>query len=450
MDRLFGTDGVRGLANTHPITVEMAVRIGRATAAWCMGAGDKKKTTLVIGRDTRISGSMLSAAVAAGVCAAGADVLDAGILPTPGVAFLAKDLVAGAGIVISASHNPYADNGIKLIRGDGFKLSDEEEAEIEQRVRDDAFQTGPGPAAVGQVRRLETAEDRYLEFLKTTVPEGISLSGMKLVVDCSQGAAFHVGPRLFRELGASVITLFDTPDGVNINADCGSQHTAPLAAAVTAHAADLGIAFDGDADRLIAVDETGKTLTGDQFIAICARFLQAEQRLDKNVVVTTVMSNLGLSMAFSKMGIRHLKADVGDRYVLSEMRASGAVIGGENSGHMIFLNHHTTGDGLLSALQLLQVITASGKRLSELATVMPVCPQVLKNIEVKEKPPIETIPELMAAIAASEQRMDGKGRVFIRYSGTQPLCRVMVEGPDQAVTQAECDALCQVVSAVLA
>ena len=448
MGKLFGTDGIRGVANQYPMTPEMGLKIGRAVVGYFRTQNETDAPVrIIIGKDTRVSGDMLEAALVAGICAAGGDPVLAGIIPTPGVAYLVGVSGAKAGIVISASHNPYADNGIKLFGGDGSKLSDDTEAEIEAAIlTDDNFQQSsesyvqPGRLIhqPGRLIHQEDAGEQFRRFLKSTLPPGFSLEGMKIVVDGSNGATFEMAPTLFAELGADVIPIFVSPDGVNINYECGSQHPEVLIETVRQHGARVGLAFDGDGDRLIAVDELGNVVTGDQILAICAKVLKDSGRLANNTVVSTVMSNLGFRLALKEMDIRLVTADVGDRYVLAGMQAHGAIIGGEDSGHMIFLAHHTTGDGLLTALKLLEAMQIEAKPLSQMTGIMQVFPQNLMNVEVREKPPIENVAEIGAAIRKVEDQLGEQGRVLVRYSGTQPLCRVMVEGPTREETDECC------------
>lgn len=445
MGRLFGTDGIRGVANQYPMTVEMAVNIGRAVAS-LLKRRDVGKPNIIIGRDTRLSGPMLEHALVAGICAVGGDARLAGVLPTPAVAFLATENGASAGIVISASHNPFQDNGIKIFRHDGFKLSDEAENEIEALLLGDgAAKLSDSVRRTGLAAPMPDAETHYIEFLKRTLPDGFSLAGTKVALDCSNGATYQVGPRVMAELGADIDLLCNVPDGVNINEKCGSQHPQVLADMVRKAGAAIGLAFDGDGDRLIAVDENGDKVTGDKILAICAKHMKAKGTLRNNLVVTTVMSNFGFRIAMKELGIDYKVTDVGDRYVMQEMLASGGVIGGEDSGHMIFLDHHTTGDGILTALRLLEVMKAEDKPLSELAKIMDVFPQILMNVTVAEKPAIESLPKVMEAIQSVESELGDKGRVLVRYSGTQLLCRVMVEGPTESITRRCCEDIVDVV-----
>lgn len=448
MGKLFGTDGIRGVANQHPMTAKMALNVGRAVAQFFRK--DHARPKIIIGKDTRISGDMLEAAMVAGICSVGGEPYLAGPIPTPGVAFLTASMGADAGIVISASHNPFYDNGIKIFKHDGHKLSDETEAELEQLIRDDNMAAMcESVRETGRVHFLADAGERYADFLEKAIPADCRLSGMKIVMDCSNGATYQVAPNVFAELGADVTPLFVSPDGKNINDNCGSQHPEVLKKRVAENKAHIGLAFDGDGDRLIAVDEQGNVITGDQILAICAKVMKQKGLLKNDLVVSTVMSNIGFRLALKEIGIRHIMADVGDRYVMKEMLASGGVIGGEDSGHMIFLDHHTTGDGILTALKLIEAMKAEDRPLSELAKIMSVFPQILMNVDVKTKPEIETVPEIMDAIRSVEARLGEKGRVLVRYSGTQPLCRVMVEGPTQEETQQYCQEIVAVVEEVL-
>ena len=445
MGRLFGTDGIRGVANEYPLTAEAVFGIGRAVASFFGDSAIAAK--IIIGKDTRESGDMIEDALASGICSVGADACLAGILPTPAVAYLVSSTHAAAGIVISASHNPFYDNGIKIFDADGYKLSDAKEDQIERLLSADHVDPTPGNS--GNIETLKDAPDRYLAFLKNTLPRARPFEDMKIVLDCSNGATYAVAPRLFQDLGAQVEALHIHPDGKNINAACGSEHPETLIDAVLRQEADIGLAFDGDGDRLVAVDEKGLVISGDRTLAICARSLKHKGLLKNNLVVSTVMSNLGLRLALKDLGINHLMAQVGDRYVLQEMNANGAVIGGEDSGHMIFLDQHTTGDGMLTAIRLIQTMCEENRPLSELSRVMKVFPQVLLNIDVRKKPAIEDVPQVMAAIRSVEDCLGEKGRVLVRYSGTQPLCRVMVEGPEEDETRRYCQQIADVVKATL-
>jgi len=449
MGRLFGTDGIRGAANEYPLTAEAVFEIGRAIASFF--GGGATPTKIIIAKDTRESGGMIEDALASGICSTGADACLAGILPTPAVAYLVSSNDAAAGIVISASHNPFYDNGIKIFNAGGYKLADAEEDEIERLLSAGDIDSAPGKSShrTGKIETMEGAPESYLAFLQHTLPDARLFTGMKIILDCSNGATFAVAPRLFRSIGAQVEALHIHPDGKNINAGCGSEHPETLIEAVLAQKADVGLAFDGDGDRLVAVDEKGRVISGDRTLAICARSLKRKGLLKNNLVVSTVMSNLGLRLALKDLGINHLMARVGDRYVLQEMYANGAVIGGEDSGHMIFLDQHTTGDGMLTAIRLLQTMCEESKPLSELGKIMTVFPQVLLNIDVRNKPAIEDVPQIMAAIRSVEDCLGEKGRVLVRYSGTQPLCRVMVEGPEKDETRRYCQQIADVVKATL-
>ena len=430
MKKLFGTDGVRGVANVYPMTCEMAMQIGRAAAY--MFKNGKRRHRIVIGKDTRLSGYMIENALVAGICSMGVDVLQVGPLPTPGIAYITSSMRADAGVVISASHNPFQDNGIKFFFKDGFKLPDEIELKIENLIFSEKIDSlRPVATEVGKAYRIDDAAGRYVVFLKSAFPRDLDLAGMKIVLDCANGAAYKVAPAVLGELGAEVIPLGIKPDGTNINAGCGSLHPEIMSEAVKAHRADLGIALDGDADRVIFVDEFGNMVDGDQIMAICATDMIKQKKLRKNTLVATVMSNMGLDIAMRKAGGKVIKTDVGDRYVVEEMRRGGYNLGGEQSGHMIFLDHNTTGDGMLSALQLLAIIRRTGKSLSELAEVMIPLPQVLVNVRVSEKRDIMEIPEIASLVRDIESKLGLEGRILIRYSGTEPLLRIMIEGQDK-------------------
>jgi len=431
MARLFGTDGVRGKANRE-LTPELAFRLGRAGAA--VLSREFGHPQIVIGRDTRISGDMLEAALTAGICSIGADVLKVGILPTPGIAYITRRLGAAAGIVISASHNPVADNGIKFFGGAGFKLSDEieDEIEIQAMSANDQLPRAVGPD-VGRVYDVPAAADQYLEFLKGTA--AIDLSGLSVVVDGANGAAYEVAPRLLRELGARVIPIHCLPNGININDYCGSTYPDVVRQAVEEQRADLGLAFDGDADRLIAVDDRGGLIDGDSILVICGLHRQRQATLPSSKLVVTVMSNLGLHLALREAGVEVLETKVGDRYVLEEMKRSGAVLGGEQSGHVIFLEHNTTGDGLVTAMQLLAVVSATGQSLSELGRQMTRLPQVLVNVRVKDKSRLDECGPVQESIQQAAARLGREGRVLVRPSGTEPMIRVMAEGSDESLLQ---------------
>ncbi len=420
---------------------ETAIAAGRAVALYF-----RNSRKIVLGKDTRASGDMIMYALVSGVCSAGCDAVTAGVLPTPAVAVLAREIQADAGLVVSASHNPYYDNGVKVFQGDGAKLSDKQESEIERiaLAQETAFLITE--TDIGSVSPLPDAERRYIGFLKSAAPPGFSLKGLKIAADCSNGAVSRIAPALFSELGADIEIIHGSPDGKNINHECGSEHPEELCEKVVSSGAHIGFAFDGDGDRLIAVDENGGILTGDHILAISAGHMKEKGTLKNNVAVSTVMSNKGLTQALKKMGIRHLTADVGDRYVKELMVESGAVIGGEDSGHMIYLDSHTTGDGLLTALKLIESVKEQNRPLSELRSVVTIFPQILMNVEIARKPPIESVPELMKAIRAVEERLGENGRVLVRYSGTQPCCRVMVEGPDRGEIEQYCREILETVS----
>ncbi len=447
MGRLFGTDGVRGVANQSPMTAEMVLEIGRA-AAYTIKKHDHRRHCILIGKDTRVSGYMLENALTAGICSMGVDVLLVGPMPTPGIAFITRSMRADAGLMISASHNPYQDNGIKIFAHNGHKLPDAEESEIEELITSGRIKDiRPTAGEIGKARRIDDAAGRYVVFCKNTFPEEVSLEGMKIVLDCANGATYKIAPTIFTELGAEVVTIHDKPNGTNINLHCGSQHTQDLKYKVLETKAHAGLAFDGDGDRVIVVDDQGNELTGDHVLAICGKDLKDRGKLVNNLVVTTVMANFGLYKALKQLGIDYVASQVGDRYVLEAMKQKGAVIGGEASGHTIFLDHHSTGDGIISALQLLSVVQRSGDPLSSLASVMQMTPQRLVNIDVKSKPPLEDVAAVQEAIKQAEAELKDDGRVLIRYSGTQSMCRVMVEGPTEEMTDRLVAQLADVVKA---
>ena len=434
MEKLFGTDGIRGIANRFPMTPEVVLNIGKATAHVFKEKYGKERPKLVIGRDTRLSGCMIENALTSGILSAGADVFLVGHMPTPAIAHLTKSLNVDAGMVISASHNPAADNGIKIFRGDGYKLSDDAEEEIENYILAEKVKTEHITGSlVGIVYSVDDAKGRYIEFAKASV-KGLSLQGLKIVLDCANGAAYNTAPQVFRELGAEVIVLNDRPDGLNINLNCGALHPENMMEVVKKERADIGIALDGDADRVIVCDEKGNNVDGDHIIAICAIYLKEKSALTKNCVVTTIMTNKGFDIAMDKKNIRVVKTKVGDRYVIDEMRKKGYVLGGEQSGHIIFSDYTTTGDGIISALQLLRIMKEKGEKLSNLKACMESLPQVLMNVKVKEKRDIDTL-EAMKYIRKTEERLGKKGRVLVRYSGTENLCRVMIEGEQKKEIQ---------------
>jgi phosphoglucosamine mutase len=451
MGKLFGTDGIRGVANTGNMTAEMVLEIGRATAYVCKRQNpDKKKHRIVIGKDTRVSGYLLENALTAGICSMGVDVFLLGPVPTPGIAFITQNMRADAGMVLSASHNPYQDNGIKIFSRTGYKLPDAAEEEIEDLVLSGHIRDIRATAdEVGRAKRIDDALGRYLVFCKNTFPADRTLEGMKIVLDCANGATYKAAPIIFSELGADVTAIHVEPNGLNINGRCGSQHTEDLRREVLERGADVGLAFDGDGDRVIAIDEKGAELTGDHILAVCAVQRKEEGALPGDRVIGTVMSNFGFHQSMKDRGIEVGVARVGDRFVLEMMKETGAALGGEASGHIIFTDHHTTGDGIVSALQLLAVMCKTERPLSRLSRVMTLYPQVLINVDVKEKPPLEDLPELQAAVAAAEERLSGRGRILIRYSGTQSMCRVMVEGPDEEETMDTAQGLAECVKRCL-
>ncbi len=443
--KLFGTDGVRGVANVFPMTAEMALQLGRALA-YVLRNGPHRHS-IVIGKDTRLSGYMLEQAIASGICSMGVDVMLCGPLPTPGIAFITESMRADAGVVISASHNPYQDNGIKCFSRDGFKLADDLELQIERLLADpvdgdagaERFRAlRPTATRIGKAKRIDDAIGRYAQFLKSLFPRELSLDGLTVVVDCAHGAAYHVAPIVFEELGAKVIALGVRPDGKNINDGCGAVHPEGMARAVQKHGAQLGIALDGDADRVIMADEKGRLVDGDAIMALM-----------KRTVVATVMSNVGLERSLAEVGGRVVRTAVGDRYVVEEMRRNGYNFGGEQSGHLIFLDHVTTGDGVAAALNVLAVMQREGRPLSELARCFEAVPQSLVNVPVKEKRPIEELPEVTRAIAAVEKKLGCEGRVLVRFSGTENKARVLVEAPDARRTQALAERIAEAIRVAL-
>ena len=438
--RLFGTDGVRGVANEDPMTSEMALRLGRAIAHVFRRSPRRHK--ILIGKDTRVSGYMLETAMASGICSMGVDVLLVGPMPTPGIAFLTRSLRADAGVVISASHNPFQDNGIKFFASNGFKLPDEVESEIEDLVFADSIDhLRPTAGEIGKAFRIDDALGRYNVFAKSSFPRHLTLDGMRIAVDAANGAGYRVAPEVFEELGARVTALGCEPDGENINRDCGALHPGNLQRKVVEIGAQVGVALDGDADRCLLVDEKGDLVDGDQVLAVAAVELLRSGGLAKRTVVATVMSNLGLEIALREMGCELVRTPVGDRYVVEEMLRGGFNVGGEQSGHMIFLDHSTTGDGLITALAILGIIAESGKPLSELAAVMSRLPQVLVNVRVSRRRDFVSERAVANAIAAVERELGSRGRVLVRASGTEPLIRVMVEGEREEQVRGHADAI---------
>jgi len=428
--RLFGTDGVRGVANIEPMTSEMALQLGRAIAY--IFKKENRRHRIVIGKDTRLSGYMLESAMMAGICSMGVDTVIVGPLPTPGIAFITSSMRADAGVVISASHNAYQDNGIKFFSRDGLKLPDEMELQIEKFIFENHNPSHrPTASEVGKAYRVEDAIGRYVVFAKNTFPKELTLDGLRIAVDCANGAAYKVAPAVFYELGAEVIPISVKPNGENINHECGALHPEKVAAEVRATGAHVGFALDGDGDRCIMVDELGNVLDGDYILAISALAMMKEGTLRKNTVVSTIMSNSGFEAAINAAGGKVIRTNVGDRYVVEEMLKGGYNLGGEQSGHIIFLDHTTTGDGIISALQVLKRMVMEGKPLSELSKVMTTFPQILLNVKVKEKKDLSALPSVSKALKGVEEKLKGRGRAFIRYSGTEPLARITIEGEEQ-------------------
>jgi phosphoglucosamine mutase len=427
--RLFGTDGIRSTVNKHPMTPETVLRIGMAVAY--ILREKHGRNMILIGKDTRLSGYMIESALTSGICSMGMNVILVGPLPTPGIAFLTRTLRLDAGIVISASHNPFEDNGIKFFSSNGFKLPDELERKIEELVLDDGLlRNRPKGSDIGRAYRLDDATGRYIEYTKSTIPKGISFEGMKIVVDCANGAAYKTTPWLLSELGADVISINDRPDGININAGCGSLHVEGLHKAVKIYKADVGIAHDGDADRTIFCDEKGRMVDGDHVMGMCAVEMKRKGMLKKDTVVSTVMSNIGLEKYLEMNGIKLIRTKVGDRYVVERMLDGGYNLGGEQSGHIIFLDHNTTGDGPLTVIQVLYLMKKRNTPLSKLASEIKLFPQILMNVEVEHRHNIKTIPEIEEVVKAAEKRLAGSGRIVVRPSGTEPKIRVMLEGED--------------------
>ena len=448
MARMFGTDGVRGVAGSE-LTIQLATKLGQA-GAYVLTKEQSHQPTIIVGCDTRISGGMLANALMAGICSVGANAVYVGVMPTPAVAYLTRKHKVDAGVVISASHNPMEFNGIKFFNGEGYKLSDALEDEIEELINNDmedvVFPTGSG---VGKIDYRFDIREEYIEFMKKSVP--IDLKGMKIVVDCAEGAAYYTSVKTLTDLGAEVVALHVSPDGTNINANCGSTHMEELRARVVYEKADVGLAFDGDADRMLAGDELGNLVDGDKLMAICANYMKERGTLKQNTIVATVMSNLGLFLMGEEKGIHIEKTKVGDRYVLENMRENGYNIGGEQSGHIIFLDENTTGDGLLSALHLLQVMVETGESLSDLAAIMEVLPQALVNAKVPnhKKENFADYSEIAEAIEVVEKIFAGEGRVLSRPSGTEPLVRVMIEGKDQQLIEEEAKKLAELITKIM-
>lgn len=445
MSRLFGTDGVRGVAGAE-LTIELATKLGQA-GAYVLTKEQAHKPTIIVGCDTRISGGMLASALMAGVCSVGANAIYAGVMPTPAIAYLTRKHKVDAGVVISASHNPMEFNGIKFFNGSGYKLSDALEDEIEALIANDMKDiTLPTGSAIGKIEYRFDLVREYIDFMKRTVP--VDLHGMKIVIDCAEGASYKTSVETLQELGAELVAIHTEPDGTNINANCGSTHMQELQARVVYEKAAVGLAFDGDADRMLAVDENGKVVDGDEIMAICANYMKDKKTLKKDTVVVTVMTNLGFTLMGEEQKLHIEKTKVGDRYVLENMLENGYNLGGEQSGHVIFLDDNTTGDGLLSALHLLEVMVSTGQPLSELASVMEVLPQALVNAKVPnhKKDSFMEYPEIASAVKELEDKFAGEGRVLIRPSGTEPLVRVMIEGKDQRQIEEEAKKLADLIT----
>ncbi len=432
--KLFGTDGIRGRANVYPMTGEIMFELGRAVAmVFQLSPREAGERRVLIGKDTRRSGYMLEDALASGLASMGVHVLQVGPMPTPGLAFLTADMRCEAGAMISASHNAFEDNGVKFFSRNGFKLPDEMEAKIEALMHSEELERQrPVGADIGRAHRIDDASGRYIVFLKKTFPKELSLEGLRIAVDCAHGAAYKVAPTVLEELGAEVVPIAASPNGTNINAGCGALYPASVAQAVRRYRADLGIALDGDADRVIFSDENGEIVDGDRVLAMCALEMQRTGALARDTVVGTIMSNLGLELALKRAGIQLLRTDVGDRYVVEAMRREKLNLGGEPSGHVVFLDHNTTGDGMLTALQVLAMMQRLERPLSSLAAVMDPVPQVLRMVQVREKPPLEELSGVQATLQRIERDLQGRGRINVRYSGTEPVARVMIEGEDLA------------------
>ena len=444
-ERLFGTDGLRGAVNAFPMTVDIALRLGLAAGTRFRKGTHRHK--VVIGKDTRLSGYMFESALTSGLCAAGMDVIMTGPLPTPAISFLTRSMRADLGVVISASHNPFSDNGIKFFDANGYKLPDQTEDEIAAMVCDPGMAWPyPDAAQVGRAAKIEDAGGRYIVYTKNCFPAHLTLSGLRIVVDCANGASYKVAPLALEELGAEVFRIGASPNGMNINDHCGSLHPSVVAEKVREVRADVGLALDGDADRLIVVDEHGEILDGDQLMAMCAQAMMARGELTGNVLVATVMSNLALEIFMREHGGSLLRTKVGDRYVVEAMRRENAMLGGEQSGHLVFHAYSTTGDGLLAALQILRIMREKEKPLSELAGLLVPFPQKLVNVRVEKRLPFEERPAIGAAVAKMEKELAGRGRVLLRYSGTESLCRIMVEGENADKVREYAETLAEIVA----
>lgn len=443
MGKLFGTDGIRGMANRYPMSPDLVLKLGQAIGTHFKKAYPKPR--ILIGKDTRRSGYMLEQALCSGICSVGVDVAFLGPLPTPGIAYLTRGMRACAGIVISASHNPFHDNGIKIFSANGYKLPDEIELQLENLIEHGTHDLDyPTGQHIGRAKRIDDAVGQYAVFLKEQFPKHLTLEGMRIVLDCANGAAYKVAPKVFEELGAELFLLGVEPNGYNINDSCGALHPQRLVDAVTRYKADIGLAFDGDADRLIVVDDKGQLIDGDQILAICGKHMKEAGSLRKDAVVATIMSNMGLDISMKRLGVDIIRTQVGDRYVVEAMRRGDYNLGGEQSGHLIFKDSSTTGDGILAALHLLEIVQATQYRVSELKTCIDLLPQVLKNVRVSKKIPLTDLPRLQKEITHCEKTLADRGRVLFRYSGTENLARIMVEGEDQGIIEKMADKIADV------
>jgi phosphoglucosamine mutase len=439
--KLFGTDGIRGKANEYPISIELVTKLGQAIGYYFKGAHQQPR--VLIGKDTRRSGYMLEQALSAGICSVGCDAYVLGPLPTPGIAYLTRGMRATAGIVISASHNPFSDNGIKIFSANGYKLPDDIEEKIESLIESNLMVDHlPTGAKIGRARRVEDAIGQYAVYLKEQFPKHLTLDGLRIILDCANGAAYKVAPKVFTELGAECFLIGVSPDGTNINDQCGALHPGKMAEQVKLYKADIGLAFDGDADRLVIVDDTGAIVDGDEILAICGTRMMKKGKLKKNTIVSTIMSNMGLDIAMDRVSAKVVRTKVGDRYVMEEMLKGDFNLGGEQSGHLIFRDSATTGDGILAALHMLEIMIEEGKKVSELKKCLERLPQVLKNVHVKEKIPLEKLPSLQESIHKKEQKLGKSGRILFRYSGTESVVRIMVEGPSIDLIDKLADELC--------
>jgi len=441
MTRLFGTDGVRGLANVYPMSPDMVLRLGQAIGIYF--GTRQNKARILIGKDTRRSGYMLEQALCSGICSVGVDAYFLGPLPTPGIAYLTRGMRASAGIVISASHNPFHDNGIKIFSADGYKLPDDVEDELERLVQDPTLaENVPTGDGIGRARRIDDAIGQYAVFLKEQFPKQLRLDGLRIVLDCANGAAYRVAPKVFAELGAEIFVIGDEPNGMNINEHCGALYPQTLREKVLLYKADLGIALDGDADRIVAIDEKGEIIDGDEMLAACGVSMLKKNTLKNKTVVSTVMSNMGLEVALTRAGGTLIRSKVGDRYVMEAMRKGDHILGGEQSGHLIFRDSSTTGDGILAGLKFLEIMVEDGRQASDLRQTMERMPQLVRNVKVKSKVPLDSLKDFQKSLRMAEKKLQGKGRILVRYSGTESLARVMVEGENRDEIEALAHDLC--------